>query len=455
MNNYTIWGLASIAILGPPLLGQNSLILKQFQDAKWETPYDAWRAGHPAAKCRAFDGTGFGADEQWCYRCVETAGAETYEWSFYAFDVAAPVCRLGQLRAWQSGSVISETRRAVEAALVGRYGPSDSDNAVGEWASGFWHDIQHFRDAQGEVYLYRRVQRGQPDAVELLGRSRQLVAARAEDPKLADLEEQHRAPIRTRLDQRLMQDLGAAFPAVRTLLGEDSDETRRAMRRETLQALLTAAAAATGDRKAELVLAADRVASLIPEGQSGDPTENQRSETIAGFSLRYRYSPLGAAWNYQHDLLRQVWRESPNTAWGVEAFLLLTWMGWDGSGICEAGSDQFREVIAQGEKFLADHPANPHRLNVTLAVGTAYETWWSLSRAQVGDDYVEAAKYRDGAEAAKRKAISIYEQIANLAPDSPEGLCTLAAAALETRHRYRTASILLHLRLSALPLKPT
>jgi hypothetical protein len=38
----------------------------------------------------------------------------------------------------------------------------------------------------------------------------------------------------------------------------------------------------------------------------------------------------------------------------------------------------------------------------------------------VGDDYVEAAKYRDGAEAAKRKAISIYEQIANLAPDSPE-----------------------------------
>jgi hypothetical protein len=420
MNNYTFRGWASIVILGLPLLAQNSLILKQFHDAKWETPYDAWRASHPGAKCRPFDGTGFGADEQWCYRCVESAGAETYEWSFYAFDVAAPVCRLGQLRAWQSGPSISETRRAVEAALVGRYGPSDSDNAVGEWASGFWHDIQHFRDAQGEVYLYRRVQHGQPEAVELLARSRQLVAARAEDPKLADLEEQHRAPIRTRLDQRLMQDLGAAFPAVRTLLGQDSDETRRAMRRETLQALLTAAAAATGDRKAELLLAADRVASLIPEGQNGDPTEKQRLETIAGFALRYTYSPLGATWNYQHDLLRQVWRDYPNTAWGAEAFLLLAWMGWDGSGICAAGSEQFREVIAQGDKFLADRPSSPQQIDVTLAEAMAYETWWSLSRARTGDDYVEAAKYRDGAEAAQRKAISIYEQIAKLAPDGPE-----------------------------------
>jgi hypothetical protein len=39
---------------------------------------------------------------------------------------------------------------------------------------------------------------------------------------------------------------------------------------------------------------------------------------------------------------------------------------------------------------------------------------------QSGGDYVEAAKYRDGAEAAQRKAISLDEQIARLAPDRPE-----------------------------------
>src|ERR1051326_423287 len=56
------------------LWAQSPLILKQFLDTKWEAPYESWRAAHPAAKCRPFDGTGFGADEQWCYRCVESAG---------------------------------------------------------------------------------------------------------------------------------------------------------------------------------------------------------------------------------------------------------------------------------------------------------------------------------------------------------------------------------------------
>ncbi|HXI43753.1 MAG TPA: hypothetical protein VNH83_27470, partial [Bryobacteraceae bacterium] len=302
------------------LWAQGPLILKQFLDTKWEAPYESWRAAHAVAKCRPFDGTGFGADEQWCYRCVESAGAENYEWSFYAFDAAAPACRLGQLRAWQTGPAMAETRHAVEAALVARDGPPDSDNAVGEWSSGFWHDIQHFHDGQGEVYLYKRVQNGQPEAVELLARSRQLVAARAEDPKIAELEDHHRAPVRTPLDRRLMLDLGAVFPSLRTLLGEDSDEGRRVMRHETLQALLTAAAAAAGDRKAELLIAANRVAALIPEGQAGDPAERQRSETMAGFVLHYQYSPLGAGWEYQHDLLRQVWRDYPNTVWGGEAF---------------------------------------------------------------------------------------------------------------------------------------
>ncbi len=121
-----------------------------------------------------------------------------------------------------------------------------------------------------------------------------------------------------------------------------------------------------------------------------------------------------------HDLLQKVWRDYPNTAWGGEAFLLFESMGWDSSGMCEAGSDQFRTVIANAEKFLADHPASPHRLDVTLAKGMAYETWWSLSRARPGDDYVEAAKYRDGAAAARQKAIGIYEQIAKIAPDGAE-----------------------------------
>ncbi len=55
-----------------------------------------------------------------------------------------------------------------------------------------------------------------------------------------------------------------------------------------------------------------------------------------------------------------------------------------------------------------------------LASAQAYETWWSLSRATPKDDYVQPEKYREGAEAARKRAIGIYEQVATSAPQSLE-----------------------------------
>jgi hypothetical protein len=404
----------------PLLFAANQNLLNRLQEQKWETLYDDWRKSHPAAKCRAFDGPGGLADEEWCYRCIETNGSESYESSFYAFDPEKPACRLEQVRAWQTGPTLREAQRELQAQLTALYGPSDSDNAVGEWSSGFWQDVQHFRANQGEVYLYRWVQPNQPEAVELRARSATLVAARAEDQKLNELDAAQRAPVGTPFDRRMMHDLGKEFPEFNTLLSEEPGEERRPLQRQTLQQLLAAASAAPAARKAELLLAADRVASLLPDVQRGDQSIFQRAQTIAGFQLNERYSELGGAWAYQHDLLRQVWRDYKNTEWGDAAFLLLERMGWDTSGMCESTSDQFREVIAHGEEFLAKHPAGPHRLEVILAVGQSYETWWSLSRAGPNTDYVEPEKYRQGAEAARGKAIKIYEQVAALAPASPE-----------------------------------
>ncbi|HXA07852.1 MAG TPA: hypothetical protein VNY30_23560, partial [Bryobacteraceae bacterium] len=118
--------LATIA----SLFASSQNIFTRLQDQKWETPYDDWRKSHPAAKCRSFDGPGGLADEEWCYRCVETDGPESYETSFYAFDPQKPVCRLGQLRAWQTGPSVAEVQSAIESQLTALYGPSDSINAV-------------------------------------------------------------------------------------------------------------------------------------------------------------------------------------------------------------------------------------------------------------------------------------------------------------------------------------
>jgi hypothetical protein len=412
--------LAFILAVLPFLFASNQNIFDRLQEQKWETAYDDWRKSHPAAKCRSFDGPGGLADEEWCYRCIEINGSESYETSFYAFDPDKPVCRLEQLRAWQTGPSIAEVQRGLESQLIALYGPSDSNNAVGEWSSGFWQDILHFRAKQGEVYLYRRVERSQPEAVEVRARSANLVAARAEDTKINELDSAQRAPVGTPFDRRLMQDLGKEFPGFTTLLSEEPEEARRPLQRQTIEQLLAAIHAAPAGRKAEMLLAADRVAGLLPDLQRGDPNIYQRVQTIAGFQLNYRYSELGGQWAYQHDLLKQVWRDYRNFEWGDAAFLLLERTGWDTSGMCESGSDQFREVIAHGEEFLANHPSGSLRLEALLAVGAAYETWWSLSRAGPNNDYVQPENYREGAEAARQKAIRLYEQVTTSAPVSLE-----------------------------------
>ncbi len=56
-------------------------------------------------------------------------------------------------------------------------------------------------------------------------------------------------------------------------------------------------------------------------------------------------------------------------------------MGWSNDVECSAGADDFRGVIAEGEKFLKQYPASAYRADVLLAIAEAYETWWSLSQS--------------------------------------------------------------------------
>ena len=88
----------------------------------------------------------------------------------------------------------------------------------------------------------------------------------------------------------------------------------------------------------------------------------------------------------------------------------------------------FREVIRQGEEFLAKHPKTPHRLQVLFALAQAYETWWSLSQAAACkpgqmsgcDGYSDPANYIEGSGSARDRAINLYEEVLRLDPDSPE-----------------------------------
>jgi len=412
----------TLSLLTAPLAAQNPPLLKEFQAVGWNTPYSAWLKAHPAAKCLEAGGTGDRADEQWCYRCIETSGAEKHEWLFYAFDAASPVCRLEQFHGFTSGApagALEQTRSALESALTSRLGEPGAGAILPESGSFFWHDTRHWRSADREVYLYRREGKPQPPAVELLARAQSLIAARGQDDQLLELEAGLWAPS-SPLDRRLIADLRQNFPALASLLAASPPDKPQRMAQTTLSNLLQAASTAPATNRAELLIAADRITNFLTDSAPPPAGTARRTEKIAGFTLDYAWSPLGAAWVYEHNLLWQVLREYSNTEWGTEAFLLLETLGWDTGVGCEKGSDQFREVIARGEKFLADQPTGPHRIEVALDLAAAYETWWSLSRAPATDDYATAENYRAGAESALEKAIGMYQEVLKLAPSGLE-----------------------------------
>lgn len=166
-------------------------------------------------------------------------------------------------------------------------------------------------------------------------------------------------------------------------------------------------------------MAADLVAQKILCALENKAECDQLQLAFERYNLTLTRDELGGVFTYPHDLLWRLWREYPATDWGERAFVLLLDNGWDTSGICEKGADQIREVIRQGESFLRQRPSSPYRGVVTLLVAEAYASWWSLGNEPPGSDmsdYIDRKQFEEGAEAARVKAISSFEEVLQLAP---------------------------------------
>jgi len=78
--------------------------------------------------------------------------------------------------------------------------------------------------------------------------------------------------------------------------------------------------------------------------------------------------------------------------------------------MCAKGSDQFRDVIRQGESFLQQHPNSEYRPFVIHLVGQAYATRWTLSNEPTAAmaDYVDPKPYKEGAEQARAEGDWVF-----------------------------------------------
>lgn len=231
------------------------------------------------------------------------------------------------------------------------------------------------------------------------------------------------------IDQELATKIGQDFPGLRQLLESDSADRDLKTVRPLLQSLLDAAKSAPVGRKPFLLLAADSVAGRLALPHINPPNSELKSQldSLATEGLTFRWSELGGDWFYSGDLLRKVQQEYASTEEGGDAALLLLLNGWSSGPCCGNGSDQFRAVIQHGEELLASRPQSPRRTEILFVLAQAYETWWSLSQSPEknrGEGDPAPGPYRDGAAAAREKAIAYYGEIVGSGAQSVEANCS-------------------------------
>ena len=223
------------------------------------------------------------------------------------------------------------------------------------------------------------------------------------------------------LRKALLHDLVPAFPELSKFLGDPTAKSPDPARERVVFHLIEAAENGKAGERPGILLAADLVADEIWCPSENKERCNQLRSQFAQHKLTLEYSELGGGFFYQRDLLWRVWQQNPETDGGERAFVILLELGWDTSKTCAKGHEQFREMIRHGESFLQQRPTSAHRAAILLLVGQAYATWWSLSNEPADSpmaDYVDPKRYKEGAEQARLKAISYFEQVVQLAPET-------------------------------------
>jgi|ERR1700733_6685150 len=162
--------------------------------------------------------------------------------------------------------------------------------------------------------------------------------------------------------------------------------------------------------------------------------------------IEYFYYDPSAQWTLRSDPvdLNELAEKHLDSRWGREAFLMMTLIGWS-QGECAEGPDQFREVIKRGEMFLKRYPRTETSDRIRLELANAYATWWNVSRAEpnpAAEPPFSPEQYEPGAQAAKERAIELYQQF----------LATHKTSSINATHR--TSSITVSDRLQKLQQDP-
>ncbi len=159
------------------------------------------------------------------------------------------------------------------------------------------------------------------------------------------------------------------------------------------------------------LLAADRVLDFLDH--NGVPGEPARM-AMKSLGADYVHDELAGGDVYAHGLLKQAKAVAPPGPSADEVLLFQMERGFDDTGACSAGAEEFSQVIQQGESLLATARTLPSSTLSPLhfMVGDAYATIVWL--ATTDDAFHDQKKYQQTAESAREKALVHYRAAFNL-----------------------------------------
>ncbi len=209
----------------------------------------------------------------------------------------------------------------------------------------------------------------------------------------------------------------------------------------TFRDWLTAAKSQPAGQHAGSLLAADRVLDFLDH--DGVQVGEAARAAMKSFGVEYVHDELAGGDVYTHGLLKQAKALAPPGPAGDEVLLFQMERGFDETGMCSAGAEEFSQVIQQGESLLAGARSLPMSTLSSLhfMVGDAYATIVWLAKT-TDTEYHDPKKYQQAAELARAKALEHYRAAFNLEHGTARAQKTwkdawrLAAGLPPTRGRY-------------------
>ena len=435
-------------------------IAAELADAKPGVTPATWLKSHAGEKLELFNGPQRENDTQaWCARTVVSRSAEGQTWTrtvyFYdpeppADDALPPVgaspqealeatCQLGLM--WIEVSQADDAAgvalaQSIEAGLRTHYGrgetprsinaranlsqsaspalpTSSGANMLSGFGAAYWTDAREWHVDDATLTVAYDPSQGQ----------QKRVLVRMAFPNSDAFHDTKREMRQDQLDllawrddlvRRIMQSgLAADATSEMKALIEKPDYFNGKNRPSGAQVVnamsdwLTDAKARSAGQQAIALLVADRVLDFLDHNAAG-PDDVARAQ-LKNLGAEYINDELAGGPVYAHSFLKQAKAIAPPGPPSDEVLLYQMEHGFDETGMCSAGAEEFKQVIEKGESLLAGARGLPASTLASLhfMVGDAYSTIVWLAKTG-NDDYHDPKEYQPMEASARESALGHY-----------------------------------------------